>query len=63
MPQVEYINRGDEMRTVRIINDDGTVDIYDLMRDVPEHVQLIIDLDQQAQLRAQIELLYIEPTE
>ena len=61
MPQVAYINRGDELRTVRIISDDGIVTDYDLFMAVPEHVQLIMDLDRDNQLRVQIEDLYIPP--
>ncbi len=61
MPQVAYINRGDELRTVRIISDEGIVTDYDLFMAVPEHVQLIMDLDRDNQLRAQIEDLYIPP--
>lgn len=61
MAQVEYINQGDAARMVRIINDDGTVEYYELNTAYPEHVALIIQLDQQANLRASIESLYVEP--
>ena len=61
MPQVEYINNGDDRRTVKIINDDGSVERYYLDTDFPAHVQIIIDLDAQAQLRLQIEQLYVDP--
>ena len=63
MPQVLYANNGNPARTVRIIADDGFVTDYLLEDQYPEHIPIIIDLDNNADMRANIAEVYIEPVD
>lgn len=61
MKQIEYINNGDEKRTVRVIEEDGTVLEYELFYDIPEHRELMEQMDANASLRPTIEETYVQP--
>lgn len=50
--EVEYFNKGDNARMVKIVSPDGSVEYFDLDAAVPEHITVILELDRQAQQRA-----------